>query len=197
MPGDLVNIMHPSVCSSVSGGVARPPLEGPWGCCNLRRGHAVDCQTLNRAGFNKLHKAKDEQELCRLARKSLFEKPKVKSALKAAQESMYLAASASTSAEGTSVNGSVGRSENGWVEARARFDEAMPNGEGDGGKNLVHALHEAARMFQSAMEEQESLTRGPWFAQRWLGIDKNAWMKTLAYQAISLRMLLRRRIFQF
>ncbi|KAH9542515.1 hypothetical protein CY35_13G011400 [Sphagnum magellanicum] len=58
----------------------------------------------------------------------------------------------------------------------------LNGGGGDQGKNLVQALHETARMLQSAMEEQSTLTRGPWFAQKWLGIDKNAWLKSLAYQ---------------
>jgi hypothetical protein len=61
----------------------------------------------------------------------------------------------------------------------------LNGGGGDQGKNLVQALHETARMLQSAMEEQSTLTRGPWFAQKWLGIDKNAWLKSLAYQANS------------
>jgi hypothetical protein len=66
----------------------------------------------------------------------------------------------------------------------------LNGGGGDQGKNLVHLLHETARMLQSAMEEQSTLTRGPWFAQKWLGIDKNAWLKSLAYQANSFHRIL-------
>jgi len=85
-----------------------------------------------------------------------------------------------------SENGNVIRSENSWTEARGlRSDEAKPSGGGEQGQNLVHALHEAAAVFQSAMEEQESLTRGPWFSQKWLGIVKNCWVRAVAYQAIT------------
>lgn len=51
------------------------------------------------------------------------------------------------------------------------------------GDELVSALHREAERLRHALVEQESLTKGPWFAQKWLGIDKNAWMRSLGYQA--------------
>ncbi|GAQ91745.1 Putative LETM1-like protein [Klebsormidium nitens] len=51
------------------------------------------------------------------------------------------------------------------------------------GDVIVTALHEHAERLRLALVEQESLTKGPWFAQKWLGIDKNAWMRSVGYQA--------------
>lgn len=50
-------------------------------------------------------------------------------------------------------------------------------------KSLVHALHETARVFLAGLEMQKTLASRPWFPQKlWLGVDKNAWMKSLSYQ---------------
>ena len=51
---------------------------------------------------------------------------------------------------------------------------------------IVQALHETARMFQVAIEKQKSLTKGPLFTKAWLGIDPNAWVKSISYQVLSL-----------
>ncbi|CAM6050673.1 unnamed protein product [Sphagnum compactum] len=198
--------MHSAVCSSVSVTVARPSVEGGlfWGCCNARRAHhRHECQQLGVSrsgggcsGFGKLKKkVEDEHNTSnnRLAtRKSLLERPRICwtiTRVAAAGESTYLGTSPETSEEEeegiVNMNDIFCRSENGWgADARStKFDGAMLNGGGgDQGKNLVHLLHETARMLQSAMEEQSTLTQGPWFAQKWLGIDKNAWLKSLAYQ---------------
>ncbi|CAN5957392.1 unnamed protein product [Sphagnum jensenii] len=197
--------MHSAVCSSVSVTVARPSVEGGlfWGCCNARRAHhRHECQQLGVSrlgggcsGFGKLKtKVEDEHNTTnnRLAmRKSMLERPRTCwtiTRVAAAGESTYLGTSPETSEEEEGIvnmNDSFCRSENGWgADAQStKFDGAMLNGGGgDQGKNLVHLLQETARMLQSAMEEQSTLTRGPWFAQKWLGIDKNAWLKSLAYQ---------------
>lgn len=207
----VTTMMHSAVCSSVPVGVAlRPLLESSRpGCpCSnvlLRRGghrHALDCQASNRAtGFGKLKKCSYEGVEF-VGRNAGIEKPKLKQwfvlrAGAAAAGFYYLvASSASTSEEegsssnssssSASLNGGLDRGAN----TRVSFldEEAMASGNqggNQGNKNLVQALHDAAAVFKSAMEDQESLTRGPWFAQKWLGIDKNAWMRTLAYQAIT------------
>jgi hypothetical protein len=112
--------------------------------------------------------------------------PTTRAAAGGGGESLFLAASAETSEEGINLNESFSRSENGRAEPRFKLGAAaMPSGGGGGdqSKNLVHVLHETARVLQSALEEQKALTRGSWFAQKWLGFDRNAWMKSLAYQA--------------
>ncbi|CAK9200674.1 unnamed protein product [Sphagnum troendelagicum] len=197
--------MHSAVCSSVSVTVARPSVEGGlfWGCCNARRAHhRHECQQLGVSrleggcsGFGKLKtKVEDEHNTTNnrpAMRKSMLERPRTCwtiTRVAAAGESTYLGTSPETSEEEEGIvnmNDSFRRSENGWgADAQStKFDGAMLNGGGgDQGKNLVHLLHETARMLQSAMEEQSTLTCGPWFAQKWLGIDKNAWLKSLAYQ---------------
>jgi hypothetical protein len=177
--------MHSTVCSSVTAGVSRRLLER---CCSMRKGsHAADCQAwLSRPGFGALKNLKESSEFIgATTRIAGVEKLRAAVPLKGGAGVLYPKAFASTSEESASQNGNVGRSENGWTEARERSDGANLGAGGDQGQNLVHALHEAATVFQSAMEEQESLTRGPWFAQKWLGIDKNAWMRALAYQALA------------
>ncbi|KAI5053986.1 hypothetical protein GOP47_0031121, partial [Adiantum capillus-veneris] len=49
--------------------------------------------------------------------------------------------------------------------------------------DMLQALHETARMFHVAIEEEQSLTKGPWFAKAWIGVDHSAWIKSIAYQA--------------
>ncbi|CAK9873735.1 unnamed protein product [Sphagnum jensenii] len=211
-------MMHSAVCSSVSVGVTRPPVEGPallWGCCccNARRAHhhTRECQQQQQqqqqlwfirpaaaaaGGFGKLLSKKlDDEDTTRLLilRKTMgLDKPRVswmmpttRAAAGGGGESLFLAASAETSEEGINLNESFSRSENGRAEPRFKLGAAaMPSGGGGGdqSKNLVHVLHETARVLQSALEEQKALTRGSWFAQKWLGFDRNAWMKSLAYQ---------------
>lgn len=68
-----------------------------------------------------------------------------------------------------------------WDDTRKMLDASLDFVATD--SNLMQALHEAARMFQMAIEKQRSLTKGPWFAKAWLGIDHNAWIKSIAYQA--------------
>ena len=178
--------MHSAVCSSVSAGVSRRLVESSGGCCSVRKsGHAGDCQGSSRPGFGALRNLKEGSKFFGIARIGGVEKLRVVLPLKGGAGFLYAKAFASTSEESASYNGNVGSTENGRTEARVRSDGAKLSGGGEQGQNLVHALHEATTVFQSAMEEQEPLTRGPWFAQKWLGIDKNAWMRALAYQAIT------------
>jgi hypothetical protein len=66
---------------------------------------------------------------------------------------------------------------------KARLSASSDPVGGPLGDELVSALHKEAERLRHALVEQESLTKGPWFAQKWLGIDKNAWMRSLGYQA--------------
>ncbi|KAJ7548160.1 hypothetical protein O6H91_07G000700 [Diphasiastrum complanatum] len=87
-----------------------------------------------------------------------------------------------SSEEGPTVNGSCcTKPEDQWLEVSARYEKHFKGGVE--GTNLAQALHEGARMFQLAIEEQESLTRGSWLVKQWIDFDKKAWIKLLSYQA--------------
>eukprot|EP00897_Mesotaenium_endlicherianum_P007910 jgi/Mesen1/7147/ME000037S06505 len=93
------------------------------------------------------------------------------------------------SQQGRGVNGTGGVSQAAGSHGSDGYQsDGLLRGEG-GTRSLVSALHATARQFQIEMELQEGLVRGPWFAQKWLGIDKNAWMKPLAYQGAVLALL--------
>lgn len=47
---------------------------------------------------------------------------------------------------------------------------------------LVQALYDAARVFELAVKEHKSHSRGSWFSMAWLGVDQNAWVKALSCQ---------------
>jgi len=67
------------------------------------------------------------------------------------------------------------------VEARRiRLDQALQNEDYNGG--LVQSLYDTARVFELSIKERTSLSKFPWFSAAWLGVDKNAWIKTLSYQ---------------
>ncbi|CAK9159861.1 unnamed protein product [Ilex paraguariensis] len=66
-------------------------------------------------------------------------------------------------------------------EMRIKLDETL-EGE-DYSNGLVQSLHDAARVFELAIKEQSSLSKMSWFSTVWLGVDKNAWLKALSYQA--------------
>uniref|UniRef100_A0A7I4AMQ8 Letm1 RBD domain-containing protein n=1 Tax=Physcomitrium patens TaxID=3218 RepID=A0A7I4AMQ8_PHYPA len=176
--------MHSALCSGVCAGVTGRLVESPGSCCNVRKStHAVDSHSFCRSRSSALKNLKQGPGLIVVSRIAGSEKFRVFFPLREGGAGLlYPRAFSSTSEESASQNGIV-RGEDGETEAWGGFDEAKPSDGGDQGQNFVHALHEAASVFQSAMEEQESLTRGPWFAQKWLGIDKNAWMRALAYQA--------------
>ncbi|CAG7877863.1 unnamed protein product [Brassica rapa] len=77
--------------------------------------------------------------------------------------------------DGVAVNGSsVG-------EVRAKLtgslqEESYCNG-------LIQSLHDAARTLEFAVKEKITPPRFSWFSATWLGDDRNAWLKTLSYQA--------------
>ncbi|XP_062168200.1 uncharacterized protein LOC133874321 isoform X2 [Alnus glutinosa] len=84
--------------------------------------------------------------------------------------------------EGVTVNGIPQVSTSGDVEGmRVKLNQSL-QGE-DYSDGLVQSLHEAARIFELAIKEQGSLSKISWFSTAWLGIDTNAWLKTVSYQA--------------
>ncbi|KAF8118782.1 hypothetical protein N665_0002s0092 [Sinapis alba] len=48
---------------------------------------------------------------------------------------------------------------------------------------LIQSLHDAARSFELALKKKISSSKLPWFSAAWLGVDRNAWVKTFSYQA--------------
>lgn len=86
------------------------------------------------------------------------------------------------SEDGIAVNRSSNANSEGDLEKmRLKLNQSI-RGE-DASNDLVQCLHDAARVFELAIENQGSLTQGPLFSKSWLGIDQNAWVKTLSYQA--------------
>lgn len=55
---------------------------------------------------------------------------------------------------------------------------------------LLQSLYDAARVFELEIKEQNSLSRLPWFSTNWFGVDRIAWEKTLAYQVISVLIII-------
>jgi hypothetical protein len=51
------------------------------------------------------------------------------------------------------------------------------------GVDYTQTLHEAARKFQLAAEQHESLRKSGWFSRSWLGVDQVSWIKPVSYQA--------------
>ncbi|XP_057534023.1 uncharacterized protein LOC130812535 [Amaranthus tricolor] len=84
--------------------------------------------------------------------------------------------------DGVAVNGTSEASTSSDVEAmRVSLDQALKNEDYNDG--LVQSLYDAARFFELAIKEQSSLSKVSWFSAAWIGVDKNAWAKTLSYQA--------------
>ncbi|CAO2162971.1 unnamed protein product [Urochloa humidicola] len=48
---------------------------------------------------------------------------------------------------------------------------------------LVQSIHDAARSIELAFIEQSKSSKSSWFPKTWLGVDNNAWIKSLSYQA--------------
>ncbi|WCJ34247.1 LETM1-like protein [Euphorbia peplus] len=83
--------------------------------------------------------------------------------------------------DSVSVNGSPQASTSSNVdEMRIKLSQTL-QGEDDGSR-LVQYLHDAARVFELSIKEQGYLSKS-WFSTAWLGVDRNAWVKTLSYQA--------------
>ncbi|KAB2087037.1 hypothetical protein ES319_A04G076000v1 [Gossypium barbadense] len=84
--------------------------------------------------------------------------------------------------DGVTVNESPQTSTSADVdEIRVQLNQSL-HGE-DHSNGLVQSLHDAARAFELAIKEQSSLSKLTWFSTAWLGVDRNAWVKTLSYQA--------------
>ncbi|MBA0567143.1 hypothetical protein Golob_011899 [Gossypium lobatum] len=84
--------------------------------------------------------------------------------------------------DGVTVNESPQTSTSTEVdEIRVQLNQSL-HGE-DHSNGLVQSLHDAARAFELAIKEQSSLSKLTWFSTAWLGVDRNAWVKTLSYQA--------------
>ncbi|OMO68430.1 hypothetical protein COLO4_29665 [Corchorus olitorius] len=84
--------------------------------------------------------------------------------------------------DGVTVNGGPQTSTSTDVDnIRVKLNQSL-QGE-DYSNGLVQSLHDAARVFELAIKEQGSLSKLSWFSTAWLGVDRNAWVKTLSYQA--------------
>ncbi|KAD4384349.1 hypothetical protein E3N88_24517 [Mikania micrantha] len=91
--------------------------------------------------------------------------------------------------DGITVNGSSQVSTSGDVEEmRVKLDESLKNEEYNSA--LIQSLHDAARVYELAIKEQSSTSKLSWFSTAWLGIDQNAWVKALSYQASVYSLLL-------
>lgn len=85
--------------------------------------------------------------------------------------------------DGVTVNGTPQASTSSDVEEmRVKLDQSLHEEEYSDG--LVQFLHDAARVFELAIKEQGSFSGLSWFATAWLGVDRNAWVKTLSYQVL-------------
>lgn len=85
--------------------------------------------------------------------------------------------------DGVTVNGSPQATTSGEIDGmRAKLSQSL-QGE-DYSDGLVQSLHEAARIFELAIKQQDSLLKTSWFSTAWFGVDRNAWMKTLSYQVL-------------
>ncbi|XP_010486821.1 PREDICTED: uncharacterized protein LOC104764910 isoform X2 [Camelina sativa] len=84
--------------------------------------------------------------------------------------------------DGVAINGSPKpRSGSDSVEVRTSFTGSVEYENCCDG--LIQSLHDAARTLELAVIEKISPSRFSWFSVTWLGADKNAWVKTLSYQA--------------
>ncbi|GLT90030.1 hypothetical protein SLE2022_079830 [Rubroshorea leprosula] len=84
--------------------------------------------------------------------------------------------------DGVTVNGSPQSSTNsGLEEMRLKLKQSLQSEDYNNG--LVQSLHDAARFFELAIKEQGLFSKVTWFPTSWLGVDRNAWVKTLSYQA--------------
>ncbi|KAK1309991.1 hypothetical protein QJS10_CPA08g01410 [Acorus calamus] len=84
--------------------------------------------------------------------------------------------------DGVTVNGMPQVSSSSELEEmRTKLDQSLQGEDLNGA--LIQSLHDAARAIELAIREHGSSSRIYWFSSAWLGVDKNAWVKTLSYQA--------------
>jgi hypothetical protein len=90
----------------------------------------------------------------------------------------------SSADDGVTVNGSPSASTSSDVEEmRLKLNQSLQGD--DSSDKLVQSLHDAARVFEVAIKEQGWLPKFSWLSMSWLGVDRNAWLKTLCYQVYS------------
>lgn len=86
-----------------------------------------------------------------------------------------------SSDDGVAVNGTPQTSSSsGMDDLRMKLTQSL-QGE-DLSSGLVQSIHDAARAIELAIQEHSLSSKTFWFSKAWLGIDKNASVKTLSYQ---------------
>ncbi|MED6156547.1 hypothetical protein PIB30_015433 [Stylosanthes scabra] len=84
--------------------------------------------------------------------------------------------------DGVTVNGSPQSSTSTDLEKmRVKLNSSLEDGDFCDG--LVQALYDAARVFELAIKEHNAFARVSWVSTAWLGVDQNAWVKAVSYQA--------------
>ncbi|KAL6859075.1 hypothetical protein ACP4OV_018077 [Aristida adscensionis] len=84
--------------------------------------------------------------------------------------------------DSVSVNGvpQVGSASD-MEEIRLKLDKALQTEDISSG--LVQSIHDAARSIELAFLDHSKSSKNSWFPKTWLGVENNAWIKSLAYQA--------------
>ncbi|XP_062112673.1 uncharacterized protein LOC133823841 isoform X2 [Humulus lupulus] len=91
--------------------------------------------------------------------------------------------------DGVTVNGTPQASTRSDVEEmRVKLNRSLQGGSDDS-DSLVQFLHDTARVFELAIKEQNSFSKLSWFSTAWIGVDRNAWVKSLSYQASTYSLL--------
>lgn len=100
-----------------------------------------------------------------------------------ARRRTYLLPSASSD-DGVTVNGSPqAKTSTDLEKMRIKLNKSLEDEDIFDG--LLQSLYDASRVFELAIKEQSLFSRASWFSTAWLGIDQNAWAKTLSYQVLS------------
>lgn len=88
---------------------------------------------------------------------------------------------AASSDDGVAVNGTPQpRASDDVEEMRAKLSGSLQDEYNC--DELIQSLHDAARSFELALKKKISSSKLPWFSAAWLGVDRNAWVKTFSYQ---------------
>ncbi|KAL5545784.1 hypothetical protein UlMin_005471 [Ulmus minor] len=91
-----------------------------------------------------------------------------------------------TGDDGVTLNGTARASSSIDVKETSLKQNWSLNSDSDG---LVQFLHETARGFELAIKEESPFSRLSWFSTAWLGVDRNAWVKAMSYQAAAFSLL--------
>lgn len=88
--------------------------------------------------------------------------------------------------DGVTVNGTpqASTASSDVEEIRVKLNRSL-HSESDDSDGLVQFLHDSARVFELAIKETSPFSKLSWFSTAWLGVDRNAWVKTLSYQVLS------------